>query len=1020
MQNVSEEMWLTWELGQFVGDNRPVTRAIISKQTLRLSNELFRTLLHEGSFDNIEIQGIKTVTINRQFGTDAASMTMTISNASVIDVGENLDESYDGNASSPTKRELGEMGSPGLYTYRRGLATTGGGEPNPWGHDVNATWVDMFLPNRLIRTFQGYGTDSAPNPWDDEKLVLTGTWLIDSVDISTDGVITVACRDMAKLLIEQRMYPPIVPFDNYPVNFCGPYEKSYSETTTEETGTEATLGSDVANHISSGWDSSAAPWYGYNASVYGHRASHAFDGDLSTYWISMRNSQPSEDWSYEWIGADTKGEPVSRVKFKPWKGGYTAWIGVKVDGVWQGTSTVPYNKNAKPAYPNGSNIKYLKKINVPQTEEWVTVDLDEMYQADEVRVVFTDLQWFGRISGGDYRAGVYELQCFAYTPSTKETITTEYELIKNEDGNTEDYTDIIKMILAWAGWYWKDGRPDDELFLRDVWGGKGGRVWGDFFYSGAYPIEPPCIDSSYWDNKSCMDAINQIKEVLGFAAYVDTTGGFIWRPPNIWRNGNFMEGVGYVGEESIPVVTEDNVLLDYGVSIDDKALRSEIVVVSSDDPSIYGSYIPGYAEGEEAPSTLDQQGQGSGTTGLVTDISLLGGQQRVMLVPDYPFGAGFEDEERARAEVQKFAYLVSLWIHWSYRKAKFKIPGNPGIEIDDQIRIFERLTSETYIHYVTGLRSTMDMDDGTYYMDVDTHWLGNGPDSAWHLYLADMTPALAAYLCAIGQLPDDICKRDGDGAILDLPEDWWDWEPVDIPPALPRDIDELRAMFPRLPDVVWTEPDYDYNEPPPQPPAIDDDGTITLPGTPGGASPADGGSVLNCTPAFFFAYWPGTGPYYAQSANKRKLWFKGASGSQSDCDVDWRAYKAFQLLSDIFIEEGIVVNSASGKVIKKIGTSNTWSNHCWGVAVDINGGSLPWGTSILSYPAATRDKYLRVNSKVASYIKTRNSSGELVPVFKWGQNFSKRDPMHWQVCAKADDLVKRGVFDLRYGAGAGP
>ena len=55
MQNVSEEMWLTWELGEFVGDNRPVTRAIISKQTLRTSQEVFRTLLHEASVDNIEI-----------------------------------------------------------------------------------------------------------------------------------------------------------------------------------------------------------------------------------------------------------------------------------------------------------------------------------------------------------------------------------------------------------------------------------------------------------------------------------------------------------------------------------------------------------------------------------------------------------------------------------------------------------------------------------------------------------------------------------------------------------------------------------------------------------------------------------------------------------------------------------------------------------------------------------------------------------------------------------------------------
>lgn len=1002
MKQLTPEMWYTWERGNFVGSNKPVTRATISKSALTVKNELFRTQLFSADYSDewFEIPGIKSVSIDRRIDAAAATMNMSITNLLPVVVGENLDEPYDPDGTGPTKRELMELGEPGVYTYRHGLSSSGGGEPNPWGH-VQNEWVDVFLPNRVIKTFQGYGTDSSTYPWDDTKLAITGIWLVDTVSISVDGSLQITCRDLAKLLIEQRLYPPIIPLDSYPLRFCGPYKKEFEESETTVSSSPETVGDNVAVHSNASWDSSAAPWYGYNASVYGHRASHAFDGDLSTYWISMRNSKPSEDWSYEWLDAACNGEPINRIRFKPWKGNYTLYVGVKEDGVWQGDATVPYNKNAQPAYPNGSNIKYLKKINMPAGEGWYTIDLDRVYNAQFVRLVFTDLQWFGKISGGDYRAGVYEFEVSGYTAATSTTTTTDYTVVKNEEGNIEDYTDIVKLLAAWSGFYWPEGE-DDPLFLRDDWGAKGGRVWGDFFYSGAYPIEPPCIDASYWDNKSVMDGINQIKEILGFISYVDTTGGLIWRPPNIWRNGNFMEGVGYVGESSIPVVHEDNVLIDYGIMVDDKALRSEIVVVSSDDPSIYGSYAPGYAEGEEAPTTLDAEGESA--TGLVTDHSLLAGQQRVMLVPDYPFGAGFDDEERARAEVQKFAYLISLWIHWSYRKGRFRIPGNPGLEVDDQIRIYERTTSETYIHYITGLRSTMDLDAGTWYMDADTHWLGNGPDSAWHLYLNDMTPALAAYLCAIGQLPDDICDRDGSG-LIDMPADWWDWEPVDIPAPLPRDPDALKVIFPRLPDITWTAPDFDYESP--YPIGTDPDGVVSPP------SGTSGGTVLACTPSFFFAYWPGTGPGYPESANRRKLWFNGASGSSSDCYVDRRAYTAFKLLSGLFQEEGIYVYSASGKVIRKVKGSSTWSNHSWGVAVDINGSQLPWGTSIYSYPAAKRDPYLSVAQKVDSYIRALDKNGRAVPVFKWGQNFSKPDPMHWQVCAKAEDLA-RGVWDTRY------
>lgn len=1015
MKIASDEHWYTWEQGQFFGSNKPTARVVIFKTPLRESGA-FRTLIFGNpagdEYFEIPQVNLKTLSRNHRVGTDAASMTLVMRNVAPISIGENLDESYDGSTASPTKRQLREQGQPGLFTYRRGLSSDGS-NTNPWGHDVTS-FTDLFLPNRVIRTFEGYGSDGSTVPWNDSKLLLTGTWLIDRVRIETNGLMTIECRDLAKLLIEQRLYPPIIPLENYPLEFCSDsttstiVEGASSSTTTSTT---QVVGPNVARHQTdeTQWDSSAAPWYGWNDSVYGHRASHAFDNDLSTYWISMRNSQPNADWAYEWIDAICDGEPINRVEFKPWRGGYVLYICVMEDGVWQGSQVVPYNRNAQPAHPNDSDVPYLYRLNMPAGENWYSFELDRFYNADKVRLVFTNLQWFGAIPGGDYRAGVYEFQCYAFTAGTSETVTVvsdDTTVTTDVPGNITDYTDIIKLLVSWAGFYWPNNpaliQPagtSDPLFMMSEWGGQGGRAWGDFFYSGAYPVSPACIEGAYWDNKSVMDGINQIKEILGFIGYVDATGGFIWRPPNIWANGNYITGVGYRGESSIPIVEERNLLLDYGITVDDAALRSEIVVVSADDPTIYGSYSPGYAVGEESPVSIEGQGMLSGGQ-VVTDLSLLAGQQRVMLVPDYPFGQDLDDPIAARAEVEKFAYLVALWIHWSYRKGKVRIPANPALDVDDQIRIYEARTSETYIHYILSQAVTLDFDSGSYIADIETHWLGNGPESQWHMFINDLPPALHAYLCQQGILN---CDEGGDPGV------GGSWAPSlpdvpDTPIVVPRTPSDLTIPYPEPPDVEPVPPDADLEGE-----AIND---------PGAASP---GTVLNCSNNFMFAYWPGTGPNYSLSSYQQGGYFYGASGSKSYTKLDSRAWPAFKLLEDLFIEEGIYVYTASGKDIRYVGGTTTWSNHSWGTALDVNSGSEGGhyrGKSIYEFPADLRNRYLRVWERSAS-IRARSADGTWVSVFKWGQLFGTPDPMHWQVCAKAEDCV-RGVRNIEDDPPIGP
>lgn len=983
-------MWDVWENGLFVGDNRPTGRVTIQKAVLKKHGP-WRSLLFQQEEDQYEIPNvnIKSITIDRRLSTDAATMELSLVNQRVLDPNANLDLSHAGTTEGPSVRDLKDLGSPGYYSYRRGITPA---SVERWGHGVDPTWVDMFIPNRLIRTFQGYGTDGAVNPWDDTKLVLTGVWLIDSVSYSASGDISVSCRDLAKLLIEQRLYPPIIPIEKYPLEFCASHSESdvvVTDTTSTTTVAES-VGTNVAKHPSTSPDSSVAAWYGYNGSVYGHKASHAFDGQGSSYWMSVGNSGPNQVWSYEWVEADTGGEPVNRIKFKPRWGGYVCYVSVKVGGVWQGTSVVPYGSTSGPAKPNGANIKYVKKVNVPANENWFTIDLPEAYNAQRVRLCFTNLANSG-LGSYPYRAGVYEMEVFAYTAAFQIGRGERTETVVDNlvPGNITDYTDIVKIFASWSGFYWKDG-PTDQL-LEDQWGtgvpglsivgvGPTGRTWGDFAYSGAYPVDPYCIPASFWDNKSVMDGINQIKEILGFICYVDTTGGLVWRMPNIWRTGNFITGTGFIGEDSVRIVDETKVLIDFGVTIDDSNMRSEIIVVSADDPTLYTAIQPGFAAGEVVPSAIGDQG----------DLGLLGGQDRIMLVPNYPFVS--------QDEVDKFAYLVSLWIHWSYRKGKVRIPGNPAFEPDDQVRVFERTTSEAYIHYIVGTKSSMDLNAGTWYMDLDTNWLGAGPDQTWVVEsYADMPPALFAYLVAIGEITLDTAGTD-----YIIPDGWESLLPVitEDPIRLDEDLDTL---FPDPPTIVYAGDDStsDYEI----------DTTVDAPGT-----------VQWRSDPWKRQYW---GPVCSDliTMTFMREW-KTLYGSLPPEDVPTNThtgqvdtvkvtipratYNAYYLMAEIFADEGYNVRpgktGAFAGCDRMIAGTNKFSAHAWGLAIDINWDYNPCCSTPRSTIAAAPGgaAFLRAASRITSEIKTNNGNR----VFGWGGWWtSKSDWMHFEVVVTKADIL---------------
>lgn len=1036
MINIDEAMWDVWENGDFTGPNAPTTRATISKHIVHKETDDSGKLMPWRSilFDQdktetfYEIPNIQTCSIDRRIGTDAASFSLSFINQITPSAFENLDENYQGGTESPTRRELGDLGEPGYYTFRRGLATDDG-QTNPWKHDVNEIFSDMFIPNRLVMIYQGYGTDGSADPAQDANLVRTGIFLIDQVDYGADGTVTLQGRDLSKLLIEQRVYPPIVPKNKYPVKFWYDYTETDWETniTTNSVTVNVpeSLSKNQATHPSpsqcakSGWDSGNTPWYSYNASVYGHQPEDAFDGSNATWWLSMGNNGPNEVWSYEWVEAYTGGQPINKLRFKPKWGGYKCWIAVYEDGAWQGTDTVPYGYWSGPAYPNDSNVKYVKFINVPNNENWVEVDLPRTYNARNIRLIFSNLVNSG-LGSNPYRAAIYNFHAYLYTPAssttTQETIEEDVEVTTFVEGNIKDYTDIVKIFAAWGGFYWPYGPSDISL---ERWRpGTPGRVWGDFFYSGAYPVDPPQLDPTLWDNKSLMDAINQIREILGFFFFIDETGGIVWRPPNIWRTGNYITGQGYVGADSVRVADEEKVLINYNTVLNDQSLRSEIVVVATDQVTddqgetntiVYsGSYRPGHAAGETIATAEGE---------VLDDVALLAGQERVALVADYPFAS--------QEEVDKFAFLVGLWAHWTYRSSKFRIPGNPAFMPDDQIRIYERVTSETYIHYIEGISSSMDMNAGTWFMDIDTHWLGNGPDKAWMTTYSEMSPALYAYLDSIDQIPGEAEAPDsiltGEYEYPDIPTD-----PIRV------DVD-VDALVPLPPELIW--PDYASG-----PDVIQDPITPPDPAT-------GGGSYYACSNKAKFALWSDTGPRCSRPCSCKcddskmttytfmHRWLSAYDSAPelappnthnlqtSDRLVrtDVRAKQAYLLLAQIMAEEGLRVDYSGGYNCRGIrlrsgNTScETWSNHAWGLAVDINPGSYPFGTPLNSSQSQYA-KMRKVIDRAQSEILSKKTGQ---PVMRNGVNWSYPDPMHFEICVSPADLAAGVQLWTPSGGGGG-
>ena len=202
MRNVPSAMTATWRGGDYTGDKRPMVRATLQHAGVYIAGYPFNkySSLVFGAIERPrEMPNIKSVQWTRSIDQDVASMTMVLFNTKPLPLGM-----------MPTR----DLDYPGYYTYDRGATSFA----NRWGQTPNE-WANLLVPDNIIRTYEGYGFDATKIPEKDGHLLSSGTWRIDEVEYTHDGLITVTCRDIGSILIDQIIFTPVVPRNFYPLFF---------------------------------------------------------------------------------------------------------------------------------------------------------------------------------------------------------------------------------------------------------------------------------------------------------------------------------------------------------------------------------------------------------------------------------------------------------------------------------------------------------------------------------------------------------------------------------------------------------------------------------------------------------------------------------------------------------------------------------------------------------------------------------------------------------------------------------
>ena len=438
-----------------------------------------------------ELPNVKSINWERSVDGDIATCTLELWNTRPLPPG-----------TGPDKGDSFDL--LGYYTYNRGRTSY---SQTSWGHAPNE-WRNTLVPDSMIITYQGYGdADWTLIPEDDPSVVQTGVWLVDEVTYTADGLITMVCRDSARLLADQMSFPPVVPLPLYPQR----YETHHNNPLPPVTSAVAT------GFVRPRYDTSSNFVYVGNSPVAGHHGVDGFDSSNSTYWLSTGNARPNQGYSFEYLTGKMKTPmTLKAARCKVWGGPYEVWLSVYANGAWQGPSLIPYDPNNPASGPNGSDIPYVQHSTVDR-DGTITFTLPKgIANATKVRFTFTDLYNSG-IGPFRYRAGVRDMQVSGAVPTT---VPGGVEL----RGNYGDYSDIIKLLLAWGGFYWpQHGKMYLTKTNTDVYSFathdpvlQTGRIWGDIEKTGTAGLKDNDLGIEIWDKKPLLECISYIKDIVGF------------------------------------------------------------------------------------------------------------------------------------------------------------------------------------------------------------------------------------------------------------------------------------------------------------------------------------------------------------------------------------------------------------------------------------------------------------------------------------------------------------------------
>jgi len=754
MRRVPEHFEKLWQAGDFSGPNKATRRVTIQRPLMRLDSfELMTTYrrvsavygavpssnpypsgidptkgervtqtyadyLFTAPGAPMELPNVSSISWTRSVDVDTAQATIEFWNNQPLPVGQ--------------RPKNGELDQPGYFSPGRGTSPFS----SRWDHKPN-DWTGLLMPDNILRTYEGWGSDNPESagiggdgyvpPEKDSRLVLTGVWIIDSVEMTALGSVVVTARDPGRLLLDHSAMIPVIPDDFYPVTFKDWGDKVTVLSKRQEDYRATQVDRVNATHRGSGndlWPESAYT----GAKVYGHSSTHALDGKQQTYYLSVGNPSPGYRSAYEYVDVNVDAT-ISEVRFTTVKSGYNAYVSIKTRDGWVNGKTMPYRRDGRGRYEEG--VPYVASKGGLKGEGTHTISFKPVERATMVRLWLGNLPNFG-LPGAKYRAGIREIQVWGPRAVTRKRTVVDSNQVGltpgpagSNPGRCQDYTDIVKLFCAWAGLYWPQGgyeamsdgsiralspkKPD-----RVLGAGVQGRVWGDFQATGTAPVAE--IVASAFDKKTLMDGVRYVADILGFGFWFDETGAAQWRLPNIWGRGNWINGTASSPGRTNEVVTIDERKTIIGLSATIQSANVREGVFVANPVGKFAAMVPGY---------------NPNPTGL----------RRVGGWTDQHFES--VDEARVMAD------LVTVRQLFRYRQDRITIPAHPAIQIDDQVRIFERVTSEGYYHYVQGISSQNDAQNGQWTYTLQTHWLGDDPNGKWAFDKSALSSVTIAHVDAL-------------------------------------------------------------------------------------------------------------------------------------------------------------------------------------------------------------------------------------------------------------------------------